>query len=129
MRHVTVLGLTLALGLAGVAAGQMPTTRPHAAPVAVKTPATRPHTAPAVKLWGEWAKISGLTSEQQTHMAGLHKQFQEMHKALELKEKAEMEALLTDAQRTALQDMRDQELVKRKLREQDRKRPTSAPAK
>ncbi len=65
-------------------------------------PAKEPATKPSVKLFAPYSKLTDLSEDQSAKIEEIHKKFLADRKALEEKQTADIDALLTDAQKTEL---------------------------
>jgi len=103
--------------------------------VAIVHAADEPTTKPARPMHGPrlvqpYSKMTTLTPEQKEKIAAIHRKSVEDQHAIAEKEDAEIAALLNDAQKAELEQVKDEARTKTKGREADRKaHATTEPAK
>jgi hypothetical protein len=75
-----------------------------------------------IRLTQPWRRITGLSEDQKTQIAEIHKKATDEIKAIQEREKNEIMALLTEEQKTELKTLMDTEAADRKMKAAERKK-------
>ena len=75
-----------------------------------------------IRLTQPWRRITGLSEEQKSQIAEIHKKATDEIKAVQEREKNEIMALLTEEQKTELKTLLDTEAAERKMKAAERKK-------
>lgn len=92
-----------------------------------ETKPAKPH-AHAVKLTKPWSELSDLTDDQKKQILEIHGKANEERKAIEVKEHADIEALLTDDQKKELTTLEEKKTESKKVAHEKEETPTTKPA-
>ena len=75
-----------------------------------------------IRLTQPWRRLTGLSEEQKSQIAEIHKKATDEIKAVQEREKNDIMALLTDEQKTELKTLLDTESADRKMKAAERKK-------
>ena len=96
-------------------ADETPTTRP-AAGAATSKPARPKMSAKLIKLTKPWSEVADLTDDQKQQLYEIHEDYKAKLKALDVEEREQSEAVLTDAQKAALGEKADADKADKKIK-------------